>query len=356
MNIRIVLLTSAFLLSSAHSIVALANDGITIRPGKGMVATEVKKIHEVFVQAINNSLVTNIKAGTSPTESSSQATRQRGTTYSQADLDNVQVKITAATVGKIEYIYPDPENPRANKRLTVYSRSGRSIQSILADAKGDDVGSRPRLPSIGDSSDSGLGSDSGESGTPRSKDVQRDIVEDKYYPRRDGYLRATNQEFENSVLAADPIVRDADAEIKAFRTLERSIQANTIPRGGTVKGFLSQKPCESCARVIEDFSAAYGVKGDIRYLVKPDEETALIEEAKRSGKNPDAIAEEVALIKESKEVSTKTFKERKQYSKYILTKKKTWTTMTATREPSLGEIARKPYVPGSEAPESAKCP
>lgn len=354
MNIRAVLLTSAFLLSATSPFVALA-EGITIRPGKGMVATRIKKTHEVFVQAINNSLVTNVKVAGAPTDPSSQAARQRGATYSETELDRVQVKINATTVGEIEYTYPDPDNPRMKKRLTVYSRSGRSIQSILTEAKGSDGVSRPRFPSVGDSSDSGLGSDSGEPGAPRSKDVQRDIVEDKYYPRRDGYLRATNQEFEESVLSADPIVRDADAEIKAFRTLERSIKANKIPSGGTVKGFLSQKPCESCARVIEDFSTAYDVKGDIRYLVKPDEQAALVQEAQLGSKSPKAVTEEVALIRESGKVSAKTFQDRKQYSRDILAKKQTWATMTSTREISAGEIARKPYIPGSEGPESVSC-
>jgi hypothetical protein len=51
--------------------------------------------------------------------------------------------------------------------------------------------------------------------------------------------------------------RRNDAELKAVRSIERDILAGTVPRGGEVTAFVSQRMCESCARAVRLFADLY---------------------------------------------------------------------------------------------------
>lgn len=57
-----------------------------------------------------------------------------------------------------------------------------------------------------------------------------------------------------------------DAELKAVRTLSRDIDAGRVAPMGKLVGFITMPMCDSCEKIIKDFSDQYGVDVSVNYL------------------------------------------------------------------------------------------
>lgn len=70
---------------------------------------------------------------------------------------------------------------------------------------------------------------------------------------------------------ADGLDHSADAELKAFRTLERDLKTGKVAAGGQLRVRVSKIPCESCRKVFAEFTDGYGMSAEIAYIEEGSE-------------------------------------------------------------------------------------
>jgi hypothetical protein len=145
-----------------------------------------------------------------------------------------------------------------------HAMGGRPLSSV---AKSVFEGSTPPgSPATPDSlSDSEIGETAATS-APLADEVAADVADSRFFRTFNGAdVRAPMLADDASALDAFVIGgehRVFDPEFKALRAIERDLRSGAIPRGGSIRGSVSQMACASCERAMTRLSEAYDV--DIR--------------------------------------------------------------------------------------------
>ncbi|MGF6493787.1 hypothetical protein ABIE56_001971 [Luteibacter sp. 621] len=268
---RVVLTTALACLAFA------AHAGIETGPGSGYHAAVLEEDIKQFTNAIVN-----------------YAVEYRGTPLTTTQVNRLRRTASSATVARMEYTW-NASDTRDAGRLTIHSRSGKPLETLVA-----------TVPS-GTS-----GSDSDGSFQWNSDQIDREAGEARFYPHMEGHIRATAHLDNNSVLRETDPKNAGDAELKALQTLEANIKAGTVPRGGTLKGTVSKAICRSCEANLALFSKEYDVHGKVFYLANENEAVAAREAA--------TTAEEKQLIEDSVRSNREVFTRRNRYLDQVMPK------------------------------------
>lgn len=252
-----------------------AHAGIETGPGSGYHAAVLEEDIKQFTNAIVN-----------------YAVEHRGTRLTAAQANRLRRTASSATVARMEYTW-NASDTRDAGRLTIHSRSGKPLETLVA-----------TVPS-GTS-----GSDSDGSFQWNPTQIDREAGEARFYPRMDGHIRATARLNSDSVIKETAPNNAGDAELKALQTLEAEITAGTVPRGGTLKGTVSKAICDSCKANLERFSEKYDVHGKVFYLANENEAVAAREAA--------TTAEEKQLIEDSVRSNKVVFARRNRYLEQVM--------------------------------------
>lgn len=245
-------------------------------------------------------------------------------------LNKLRPKIYGATIAHMIYTY---EKDGREVSRTYYARSGPAMRVVYDRATHKESSSRGETPSPSSGSSGQTPSSSGSSEyVPTSADVTLDANESKYYPEDTDAVRAPNLPVERSAL--QPIVpsgltrniHDADAELKIFRQIEVDIDAEIVPKGGKLTGFVSKAVCASCLDMKYVMETQFGISGKLEQLVEPEKLNA--------GEDP--------AIEKSKEVSDRLKKARKEFVEEAIHPDKIGSTVEPTPMVEQGQGGYRP--------------
>lgn len=81
---------------------------------------------------------------------------------------------------------------------------------------------------------------------------------------------------------ADGLDHSADAELKAFRALERDLKEGKVAAGGQLRVRVSKIPCESCRKVFAKFADHFGMSAEIAYTEEGSEAYGAFDERRKA--------------------------------------------------------------------------
>jgi len=81
---------------------------------------------------------------------------------------------------------------------------------------------------------------------------------------------------------ADGLDHSADAELKAFRALERDLKEGRVAAGGQLRVRVSKIPCESCRKVFAKFADHFGMSAEIAYTEEGSEAYGAFDERRKA--------------------------------------------------------------------------
>ena len=81
----------------------------------------------------------------------------------------------------------------------------------------------------------------------------------RQYLRENPAIAAKLESELHAAETADGLDHSADAELKAFRTLERELKEAKVAAGGQLRVRVSKIPCESCRKVFARFADRFGM-------------------------------------------------------------------------------------------------
>jgi len=164
-------------------------------------------------------------------------------------------------VARLEYRFTRNGAPA----IQVYhAMGGRPLSSVAkAIFEGSTPPGSPETPeSLSDLETGDVATES----VPLADEVAADLADNRFFGSFEGVnVRAPMLADDASALSAFVVGGDHrafDAEFKALRAIERDLRSGAIPRGGSIRGSVSQMTCASCERAMTRLSEAYGV--DIR--------------------------------------------------------------------------------------------
>lgn len=181
--------------------------------------------------------------------------------YRAIRWESLENAMRRESVARLEYHFTTNGVPG----IRVYhAMGGRPLSSV---AKSIFEGSTP--PGSPETPDSLPDVETGEAGAESvslADEVATDIADDRLFNSFDGTnVRAPMLADDTSALDAFVVGgehRAFDPEFKALRAIERDLRSGAIPRGGSIRGSVSQMACASCEHAMTQLANAYEV--DIR--------------------------------------------------------------------------------------------
>ncbi|APG03348.1 hypothetical protein BJI69_05085 [Luteibacter rhizovicinus DSM 16549] len=167
-----------------------------------------------------------------------------------------------APVARLEYHFT--LNGFPNVRV-YHAMGGRSLSSVARS-----IFEGPTRPSTPDRTNSPTDSDSEAEFAPHplpvAEEAAADLADSRFYAGfGEAGVRAPVMARGASVLDAFVVAdkdRLFDPEFKALRSIEKDLQDQAIPSGGSIRGSVSELVCTSCEAAMKRFSGTYAV--DIR--------------------------------------------------------------------------------------------
>lgn len=182
--------------------------------------------------------------------------------YRAIRWEALEEAMRGATVARLEYHFT--VNGFPNVRV-YHAMGGRSLSSIARS-----IFEGPTRPGTPDSPLSPTDFDSEDDSVaprlPVAEEAAVDLADSRFYT---GFgevgVRAPVRARGSSVLDAFVVAekdRLFDPEFKALRSIEKDLQDQVVPRGGSIRGSVSELVCTSCEGAMKRFSETYAV--DIR--------------------------------------------------------------------------------------------
>jgi hypothetical protein len=181
--------------------------------------------------------------------------------FSRKAKDHLFKATKRATVARMEYVYT-----KAGQEFSrvYYGRSGPAMAVTFR---------RMDATSGGSSDPYRISED----------DIRADIEERRFYaPDSSTRVRVTNLPVREGGIVATEEIHRGDAELKIFRKIEADIEANVVPRGGRLVGYVSKAVCPSCRAASETLATKYDVDGNVYELVEAGAEPSANEAIRAS--------------------------------------------------------------------------